>query len=151
MTYHPGSIFWPKKRNVPKASISGRYLSGIFRSMRTPILPLIVLTTGTRNITRQRMWRGSLTYSIRWNEEALNDLKKIDRQAQKKIIAKVKDYLCKDPISIGKPLQGIFKGLYRYRYGSYRIIYAIDRGSVVVLILRVADRKDVYEGPINKN
>ncbi|MCK9365503.1 MAG: type II toxin-antitoxin system RelE/ParE family toxin [Syntrophales bacterium] len=92
-----------------------------------------------------------MTYSIRWNEEAVNDLKKIDRQAQKKIIAKVKDYLCKDPISIGKPLQGIFKGLYRYRYGSYRIIYAIDRGSVVVLILRVADRKDVYEGPINKN
>ena len=46
---------------------------------------------------------------------------------------------------------GIFKGLYRYRYGSYRIIYAIDRGSVVILILRIADRKDVYEDPIKEN
>lgn len=92
-----------------------------------------------------------MTYSIQWHEEAINDLKKIDRQTQTKIIAKVKDYLSKDPISLGKPLQGIFKGLYRYSYGSYRIIYAIDRRSVVILILRIADRKDVYEDPINKN
>jgi len=92
-----------------------------------------------------------LTYNIRWHEEAINDLKKIDRQAQKKIIARIKDYLSKDPLSLGKPLQGIFKGLYRYRYGSYRIVYAIDRESVIILILRIADRKNVYENPINKN
>jgi mRNA interferase RelE/StbE len=97
------------------------------------------------------MWRRFLTYSIQWHEEAINDFKKIDRETKKKIIAKVTDYLSKDPLSLGKPLQGIFKGLYRYRYGSYRIVYAIDRESVVILILRVADRKDVYENPINKN
>lgn len=92
-----------------------------------------------------------MTYNIRWHEEAINDLKKIDRQTQKKIIARIKDYLSKDPSSLGKPLQGIFKGLYRYRYGSYRIIYAIDRDSVIILILRIADRKNVYENPVNKN
>jgi mRNA interferase RelE/StbE len=92
-----------------------------------------------------------LTYSIQWHEEAIKDFKDIDRNAQKKIIAKVSDYLSKDPLSLGKPLKGIFKGLYRYRYGSYRIIYAIDRRSVVILILRIADRKDVYESPINEN
>ena len=92
-----------------------------------------------------------MTYSIKWHDDAIEDLKGIDRQTQKKIIARVKDYLSKDPVSLGKPLQGIFKGLYRYRYGSYRIIYAIDRGSVLILILRIADRKDVYESPINEN
>ena len=92
-----------------------------------------------------------MTYSIQWHETAINDLKKIDRQTQKKIIARVKDYLSKDPLSLGKPLKGIFKGLYRYRYGSYRIIYAIDRKSVLILILRIADRKNVYEDPINEN
>ena len=92
-----------------------------------------------------------MIYSIQWHETAINDLKNIDQQTQKKIIARVKDYLSKDPLSLGKPLKGIFKGLYRYRHGSYRIIYAIDRGSVVILILRIADRKDVYETPINKN
>ncbi len=92
-----------------------------------------------------------MTYSIQWHEVAIEDLKDIDRQTRKKIIARVKDYLSKDPLSLGKPLQGIFKGLYRYRYGSYRIIYAIDRKPAVILILRIADRKDVYEDPINKN
>lgn len=89
-----------------------------------------------------------MTYSIQWHEEAIKDLKNIDRNAQKKIIAKVKDYLAQDPLSLGKPLKGIFKGLYRYRYGSYRIIYAIDRSSVMILILRIGDRKDVYESAV---
>jgi mRNA interferase RelE/StbE len=92
-----------------------------------------------------------LIYSIQWHETAINDLKNIDRQTQKKIIVRVKDYLSKDPLSMGKPLKKIFKGLYRYRYGSYRIIYATDRGSVMVLTTRTADRKDVYGDPINKN
>jgi mRNA interferase RelE/StbE len=92
-----------------------------------------------------------LTYSVQWHDDAIEDLKGIDRQTQKKIIARVKDYLSRDPLSLGKPLKGIFKGLYRYRYGSYRIIYAIDRGSVLILILRIDDRKDVYEDPISKN
>ena len=92
-----------------------------------------------------------MIYSIQWHEDAINDLKKIDKQTQKKIIARVKDYLSKDPLTLGKPLQGIFKGLYRYRYGSYRVIYGIDRASVVLLIFRIADRKDVYENPINNN
>ena len=90
-----------------------------------------------------------MTYSIQWHEDAINDLRNINRQTQKKIIARVKNYLSQDPLSLGKPLQGIFKGLCRYRYGSYRIIYAIDRRSVVILILRIADRKDVYESPIS--
>jgi len=97
------------------------------------------------------MWRRFLAYNIRWHEEAISDLKKIDRQTQKKIIARIKDYLSKDPLSLGKPLQGIFKGLYRYRYGSYRIIYAIDGDSVIILILRIADRKNVYDDPVKKN
>jgi mRNA interferase RelE/StbE len=77
-----------------------------------------------------------LTYNIQWHEGAIADLKTIDRQTQKKIIARVKDYLSRDPLSLGKPLQGMVKGLYRYRYGSYRIIYAIDQKSLVILILK---------------
>jgi len=92
-----------------------------------------------------------LIYSIQWHEEAVKDLQKIDQQKQKKIIAKIKDYLSKEPLSLGKPLKGIFKGLYRYRYGSYRVIYAIDRESVIILILRIANRKDVYQNPVNEN
>ncbi len=91
-----------------------------------------------------------MTYSIQWHEEAIKDLKNLEKNTQIKIIARVKDYLSKDPLSLGKPLKGIFKGLFRYRYGSFRIIYAIDRNAVLLLILRIGDRKDVYEDPINE-
>ncbi|MBN2283990.1 MAG: type II toxin-antitoxin system RelE/ParE family toxin [Deltaproteobacteria bacterium] len=92
-----------------------------------------------------------MIYNVQWHEEAVGDLQKLDRQKQKKIITRVKDYLSKDPFSLGKPLKGVFKGLYRYRYESYRIIYAIDRESVIILILRVGDRKNVYNDPIIEN
>ena len=92
-----------------------------------------------------------MTYNVQWHEDAIEDLKKIDRQKQRKIIERVKGYLSKDPLGLGKPLKGIFKGLYRYRYGSYRIIYAIDRESVILLIVRVGDRRDVYHDPVNEN
>ncbi len=92
-----------------------------------------------------------MIYNIQWHEDAIEDLKKIDRQKQRKIIERVKGYLSKDPFGLGKPLKGIFKGLYRYRYGSYRIIYAIDRESVLLLILRVGDRRDVYNDPVSEN
>jgi mRNA interferase RelE/StbE len=50
-----------------------------------------------------------------------------------------------DPISLGKPLRGMFKGLYGYRFGDYRIIYAVDRVEKTVRILRMGHRKEVYE------
>lgn len=78
-----------------------------------------------------------MIYNIQWQEEAIKDLQKIDRQQQKKVIGRVKCRLLKDPIGLGAPLKGIFKGLYRYRYGSYRVIYAIDRESVVILFIDV--------------
>ena len=92
-----------------------------------------------------------MIYSVQWYEEAIEDLQKIDRQKQKSIIGRIKNYLSKDPIGLGKPLKGIFKGLYRYRYGAYRIMYAIDRESVTILILRITDRKNVYQDPVNEN
>jgi mRNA interferase RelE/StbE len=56
----------------------------------------------------------------------------------------VREYLPQDPASLGKPLRGEFKGLWRYRYGRYRILYAIDRKENTILILRVGKRKDIY-------
>ena len=89
-----------------------------------------------------------MIYNLRWHEKALDDLQGLDRGTQKKIVTRLKDYLSKEPAGLGKPLKGIFRGLYRYRYGSYRIIYAIDEESRTVMILRIADRKKVYDDPL---
>jgi len=86
-----------------------------------------------------------LGYKIFWHEDVLKDLKKIDNKITKKIINKIKGYLSKDPISLGKQLKGNFLGMYRYRIGAHRIIYIIDEENKFLKILRIGLRKDIYK------
>jgi propionyl-CoA synthetase len=67
-----------------------------------------------------------------------------DIQTATKIIVRVRDYLTENPIHLGKALTGMFKGFYRYRYGDYRVIYAVSRQEVIIIIARVSFRRDVY-------
>lgn len=86
-----------------------------------------------------------MSYSVKWHEKAVEDLKGADKKSAKGLIERLKNYLPEDPLSLGKPLKGIFKGLYRYRCGDYRVIYSIDRKENTILILRVGKRKDIYK------
>ncbi len=63
-----------------------------------------------------------MTYNVLWHEKAVEDLRGVDKKTAKGIVERVKSYLSQNPLSLGKPLKGIFKGLYRYRFGDYRII-----------------------------
>jgi mRNA interferase RelE/StbE len=85
-----------------------------------------------------------LIYNAVWHEDALKDLKNLDRLDAKKIVEKVKTHLLLDPIKIGLSLKGALKGFYRYRIGNYRIIYAIDFQDKEILVLYINHRKDIY-------
>lgn len=54
------------------------------------------------------------------------------------------DRLAQDP-HIGKLLKGDLNGYWSYRVGVYRIIYLIRNAEVIVEILRIQHRKEVYE------
>lgn len=84
-------------------------------------------------------------FDIIWHEKITDDLKGISRDTARKIIGRIKDYLATSPISLGKPLKGRFAGLYRYRYGDWRVIYSIDAASQTITILRISHRKDIYD------
>ena len=85
-----------------------------------------------------------MDYKALWHEKALRDLKDIDKEKAKQIIGKIKTYLLKDPVAKGMPLKGIFKGLFRFRVGDYRIVYSIDRAENNITIYKVDHRKKVY-------
>jgi mRNA interferase RelE/StbE len=85
-----------------------------------------------------------LRHDVRWHEKAVKDLKKLDRVRALDLVDKVKTRLAEDPVVQGTALKGMFKGLYRYRVGDYRVIYAIDESESTILILKVGDRKSVY-------
>ena len=86
-----------------------------------------------------------MAYSAVWHEKAFEDLKRIDKQVAKKIVERVKTFLVEGPEERGKVLKGSFKGMYRYRFSEYRIIYIIDRPEKVIKIIQVEHRKKVYK------
>ncbi len=88
-----------------------------------------------------------MNWTINFTEIATKQLRKLDKQATKKII----DYLMTrvsisaDPKKQGKALSYNMSGLWRYRVGEYRIICQIDDESITILVLQVGHRKHIYE------
>ena len=58
-------------------------------------------------------------------------------------VAGALDDLQRDPYQ-GKPLKGELKGRYSYRIGSYRVVYLIRQKELLVLIIDVGHRRDIY-------
>jgi mRNA interferase RelE/StbE len=85
-----------------------------------------------------------LGYEVVWQDKVLRDLEAIGKKDAARIVERVKTYLVQNPAGLGTPLKGIFKGLFRYRYGIYRIIYAVDMGEKKIVVLHVKHRKDAY-------
>ncbi|MFZ0777735.1 MAG: type II toxin-antitoxin system RelE/ParE family toxin, partial [Xanthobacteraceae bacterium] len=50
-----------------------------------------------------------------------------------------------DQRRFGRPLTGDLKGLWRYRIGDHRIVASIEDDRLVVLIVTVGHRRDVYD------
>lgn len=53
------------------------------------------------------------------------------------------DYLEKNP-HLGKALKGELKGLYSYRVGSYRVIYRIYREKLLIIVIDIGHRREIY-------
>ena len=85
-----------------------------------------------------------MAYEVVWHEKVKSDLSSLTKEETARVIASVKDRLVRDPAGLGKPLKGILKGLFRYRVGLYRVIYAIDHAEHRVIILHVKHRKNAY-------
>lgn len=83
-------------------------------------------------------------YKVIWHEKVLRDLEALDKRDAAKIVEKVNNYLVQNPVGLGTPLKGIFKGLFRYRYGMYRVIYALDMAEEKIIVLHVKHRKEAY-------
>jgi mRNA interferase RelE/StbE len=85
-----------------------------------------------------------LGYEIIWHEKVLRDLEAIDRQDAARIVDRVKTYLVQNPTALGAPLKGTLQGLFRYRFGMYRVIYALDLAEKKIIVLHVKHIKEAY-------
>ncbi len=83
-----------------------------------------------------------MTYSLQIKRSAAKALSKITKNDRIQLIEAI-DRLREEP-NAGGVLKGEFAGLRRLRVGSYRIIYEVFDEQLVVLVIRIGHRKDVY-------
>ena len=74
---------------------------------------------------------------------AFKELEKIDSENQKLIYLKIKD-LETGIFTSDKSLKGKHKGKFRKRAGNYRIVYLKENDILVITLIRIAHRKEVY-------
>ena len=81
-------------------------------------------------------------FSIRIKGSAAKELERITKPQRLRIITAI-DRLEANPF-LGSALKGELRGLRRLRVGDYRVLYEVQNDAVVVLVLRIAHRREVY-------
>ena len=88
-----------------------------------------------------------MAWQIEFDPDALKELKKLDKPIQARLFAFLRDRLSPmdDPRSIGEALSGARLGSYwKYRVGDWRIVCDIQDQRIVVRVLRIGNRREVY-------
>jgi len=87
-----------------------------------------------------------MMFKLKFLGKALEDLEKINR-AQQKIIKEKLLILAKNPEVLKnniKKLSGVKEDLYRLRVGSYRVIFKKEKEYLLIIIIRIGHRKEIY-------
>lgn len=84
-------------------------------------------------------------YNVQFQDSALKQLSKLDKQVQRRIIAYAEEIAAADdPSSIGVRLKGELGDFWKFRKGDYRLIADIQSGVMLVEIVKVGHRREVY-------
>lgn len=86
-------------------------------------------------------------WAVEFDDRARRELRKLDATIQQTILRYLRSRIAvaDDPRRFGKPLRRNLAGLWRYRVEDYRLICRIEETRVVVLVLQVGHRREVYE------
>ena len=85
-----------------------------------------------------------MTYEVRLAPAAVRQLRKLDPPGRRRVQAAI-DLLAEDPRPPGARQLVGGAGEWRVRTGDFRIIYDIRDGELLVLVVKVGHRRDVYQ------
>ena len=87
----------------------------------------------------------SSKWTVSYVQSAMDDITSLDGSAKKVIKKAIEEKLMVDPLKFGRPLRRNLSGLFKLRVGDYRIIYQIHEHEVLVVVVKVGNRREVYE------
>ena len=83
------------------------------------------------------------SYEVSLERNAVKALRRVPAKTRQRIVAAI-DALAGEPRPHGHKTLDAKKKLYRVRVGRYRVVYQVHDDRLVVLVVRLGDRKDVY-------
>lgn len=83
-----------------------------------------------------------MRYSLRIKRSAAKALSALPKPDRVRVVEAI-DMLCETPAA-GSALKGEFEGLRRLRVGHFRVVYEWERTELVILVVRIGHRRDVY-------
>lgn len=82
-------------------------------------------------------------YELRWKRSALKELRKLPKHTVSRLVA-LAESLVDEPHPSGcKKLAGT-EHTYRVRTGDYRLVYQMNNGQLIIEVVKVGHRKEVY-------
>ena len=88
-----------------------------------------------------------MAFRVEFDPAALKDLRKLDRAVQQRLVGFLRTRVAtlEDPRSLGEALAGARLGSYwKYRVGDWRIICDMQDERIVVRVLRIGNRREIY-------
>jgi mRNA interferase RelE/StbE len=89
-----------------------------------------------------------MVWRIRLDPAAAKELEKLDPETARRLLKFMSGRLAHldDPRSIGEALKGKKLGeFWKYRIGDYRIIADIQDSELLILVVRIGNRREVYK------
>ncbi len=88
-----------------------------------------------------------MKYRVEYTKTAVKQLKKMDKTIVTFILSFIEEKLvdCENPRLYGKALQGNLNDKWRYRVGEYRILARIEDDTVIITVVEVGHRRDIYK------
>lgn len=86
-------------------------------------------------------------YHVEFIKSVKKSFSKLDKYTQTILLNWIEKNLegCDNPRLFGKPLSGDRKGQWRYRVGDYRIITLIQDNKLIILVIAIGHRRDIYK------
>ncbi len=87
-----------------------------------------------------------MNYSVVFTADAKKQLQKMDKHTAAILIGWIRKNLegCSNPRQHGKALTANRSGQWRYRVGDYRLIAEIEDDKIIIIILAVGHRREIY-------
>ena len=88
-----------------------------------------------------------MKYEVNYTAQVLKTLEKMDKFTKRILVDWIEKNLvgCENPRIHGKVLSSNRVGQWRYRVGDYRIIAKIEDDKLIILVITIGHRREVYD------